>query len=108
MLAFAEREFQLNKEVEGSGGTLRDHCASIARQSGGEWPEEWLPRVCPPELVYVWNWFAGMNLRRLADIPFSNQEVLAWAERRGLRLTAFENETLDALELVYQRSKAND
>jgi len=46
-----------------------------------------------------------MSKRRGKD-PISNQEMLAWASVRGIRLLQLEIDALDALEDCYQTYQA--
>jgi len=93
LLKFAEHEFYLGK-IE-AGGTVREHLLKHWRDTG-EKPKELGEFKCPDCARYLWGYFCNMSKRRGKD-PISNQEMLAWAGMRGIRLLKLE---IDALEIV--------
>jgi len=75
-------------------------------------PQELEAVDCPEPIRYVWGYFTSMNKRRswngTMGNPISNQEMQAWAQPRGIVLSAFDVEALDDLETMYleHQSKA--
>lgn len=58
----------------------------------------------PVELEHVWSYFCQMSAKRtfgMAQNPLTDSEILAWGRRRGIRLTPFEDECIDALDEVF-------
>jgi hypothetical protein len=68
-------------------------------------PEQLTFIPCPEEVKYLWEYFKRMNKRRTTNgysvNPITDEGVEAWARRRGIVFTPFENDMLDALEAVY-------
>ena len=102
LLKFAEHEFYLGK-IE-AGSTVREHLLKDWRDTG-EKPKELDEFKCPDCARYLWGYFCNMSKRRGKD-PISNQEMLAWASVRGIRLLQLEIDALDALEDCYQTYQA--
>jgi len=110
LLQFAEHEISLSAR-QSDGATLREHLESLANQTG-EMPQELEAVDCPEPIRYLWGYFTSMSKRRtwnggMAN-PISNQEMQAWAQPRGIALSAFDVEALDDLETMYieHQSKA--
>lgn len=86
------------------GSTLRQHYESAQRQSGLPRPEL-VPVDCPAEVRYLWGYFLSLNARRTGNgygaNAIANAEVLAWAARKGIQLSTWEQHALDLLEQLY-------
>ena len=95
------------------GATLRDHLESIERQTGRT-PEQLQPVDCPEAVRYLWEYFRSMNIRRASSgfgsimhegagrrNPISHGEMESWARRNRFTLEPFEEQALDALEMMY-------
>jgi len=108
LLAFAMREFALSQRVGDDGTTQRDHCESYSRQTGEHYPG-WEPIKCPPEALYLFNYWCSMSARRtnngFGPNPIPDEGVLAWEKRKGIQLASLEHEVMDLLEQAYFRSQ---
>lgn len=100
MIGFAEREFRLDRSVEG-GGTERDHLRSAAAQIAklGLRPKRDLAAATearhPPEAtIYLWRWFcqhsAGLALSGMAPPVVTWEGLAAWASLMGVVLDPWE------------------
>lgn len=85
------------------GATVREHLESVQRQTGVL--HEALQGETPEGLLYLWEWFGRMNMRRPSmdgmPGPITNTEMKAWAELHGVRLSPFEVEVLDGLDSLF-------
>lgn len=108
LLGFAGREIALTT-VQSDGATLRVHLESFERQSG-EHQELLDPVECDDSIKYLWEYFCSMNTRRtnngFGPNPITDEGVVAWERRRGIKLESFENKILDALEVLYLNIQA--
>jgi hypothetical protein len=73
-------------------------------------PPELRSPPCPEQVLYVWRWYQELALRRQSNgfgpLPITHSEIEAWAKRRGIALSAWEQDALDALEEVFLRVQA--
>ena len=54
-------------------------------------------------MQYLWQWFLALNNARssgMAPNPISHQEIKAFCELRGIRMSLFEMDALQALDSV--------
>lgn len=76
----------------------------MLEQTGIAPPELDVPPI-PYELNHVWDYFCQLSAKRtnggMAANPISDEQITAWERRRGFCLTPFENECIDALDVVY-------
>jgi hypothetical protein len=89
------------------GSTQREHDASYFKQSGKHY-DGCEPLECPPECVYLWEYWRGTNERRSGGFgvnPIPNLEVESWARRQGLVLHRIENEAIDRIERLFMNSQ---
>jgi hypothetical protein len=60
---------------------------------------------CPAELEYLWGYFLDMSRKRTSGAmsanPLSDEQIMAWQRRRGIRFTPLEDECIDLLDVVY-------
>lgn len=72
-------------------------------------PPQLRPVEVPECIQYLWGYFLDMNRRRTSNgfsvNPITEEGVVSWARRRGIRLLPFENRLIDAMEEVYIRIK---
>lgn len=110
LLAYAANEMALGA-LQDDGVALRVHLESVWRQTG-KLPEGLIPINCPDSVKYLWGYFLDMCKRRTSNgfgvNPITDEGVEAWARRRGLHLTRFEQRALDALEQLYLATRAKD
>ena len=64
----------------------------------------------PPELAYIWTWFARLNQKRqcgMAVNALTSAEILAWQARQGVRFDPFEEGVIDRLDalFIYHQNK---
>ena len=58
----------------------------------------------PPELAYIWTWFAQLNQKRqcgMAVNSLTSAEILAWQARHGVRFDPFEEVVIDRLDVLF-------
>ncbi len=59
----------------------------------------------PVELSYLWEYFQSMNRKRttggMALDPLSDAQIMAWEQRRRIKLSPFENECIDELDAAF-------
>lgn len=81
------------------GSTLRDHL--LAAAAAGVTADPLLQRRAPPAGAVLWEAFVTLNGARHAGMtpgPILPSEVLAWQQLIGVRLTAWEADTLLAMD----------
>lgn len=76
----------------------------VYEQTGVMPPQMDIPPI-PHELAHVWGYFLQLNAKRTAGAmaanPISDEAILAWERRHGIRLTPFEGECIDALDAAF-------
>jgi len=86
---------------------LRWHLEKVLEQTGITPPQLDAPPI-PHELVHVWEYFCQISAKRtcgaMSANPISDEQVMAWERRHGIRLTPFEGECIDALDQVFLTS----
>ena len=58
----------------------------------------------PPELSYIWTWFAQLNQKRqcgMAVNSLTSAEILTWQARHGVRFEPFEEAVIDRLDVLF-------
>jgi hypothetical protein len=107
--AFAEREFELAKVVEGSKPpmTMRQHYEGVWKQEfyrPESIPPMLIPVELPDEIRYLWDYFLEMSPRRdtggMSGGTISSTELRAWMQNTGVTLSAWEVRALDLLEAL--------
>lgn len=90
------------------GKTLRWHLERVLEQTGITPPQLDTPQI-PHELTHVWEYFCQMSAKRtcgaMAANPISDEQIMAWERRHGIRLSPFEGECIDALDQVFLTSE---
>lgn len=76
-------------------------------QTGLMPPQLDLPAI-PFELIHIWDYFLQLNAKRTLGgggaNPISDEQIMAWERRQGIRLTPFEGECIDELDQVFMSS----
>lgn len=88
-------------ELQGDGASLRTH---LQRAAGTGRIDDRLFNECPKEGLSVWLTFVQVGRSRPAGFgasAVSLQEVEAWQRLFGVRLTAWELETIIELDAVF-------
>lgn len=89
-------------ELQEDGSSTRDHMRKHF-ESTGEMPDLLKPVDCLPESLYIWRIYCRMTRRRQGMNALSNSDIEAWLNVRGIRLSAFELDILDAIEAVWSK-----
>lgn len=80
------------------------HLNVVYEQTGIMPPQLDVPPI-PHELEHVWGYFCQLNTKRttgaMAANPISDEQIMAWERRHGIRLSPFEGECIDALDTVF-------
>lgn len=63
-------------------------------------PEELVPVDCPLEVRYLWEYYSSMR-HRVRTQELTDLHVMMWCFLRGIELSAFEVEVLEALDNVF-------
>lgn len=99
LLEFADAEWALSK-LQDDGAPLRGHLLRVQEQAGITDPL--LEVECPEALVYLWEYFQRVNVRRIwrKDGPekITNAELLAWSQLHCVPLASWEAEVLEMME----------
>ena len=96
--------------VQEDGTTLREHLENDYRQKlmwnpECPMPDELVPVECPECMVYLWEYFQEMGLRRtnngFTKSAIGELELEAWQRRKKIQFEQFEFRAMDALEATY-------
>ena len=91
--------------MQGDGATLRTHLQRLAETTGRV--DEKLLHQCPPEGLPIYQAFIQMGRSRVSGFgpsAISFHEIEAWQRLYGVRLTAWELDTIIELDSVFLRS----
>lgn len=102
MIHFASTEAELS-ELQGDGASLRTH---LQRAAGTGRVDDRLFNECPKEGLAVWTAFTQVGRSRPSGLGASSislQEIEAWQRLYGVRLTAWELDTIIELDSVFVR-----
>ena len=102
MIDFASTEAELS-ELQGDGASLRTH---LQRAAGTGRIDGRLFNECPKEGLAVWTAFTQVGRSRPSGFGASSislQEIEAWQRLYGVRLTAWELDTIIELDSVFVR-----
>lgn len=95
-------------QKQADGATLREHLQRLEANTGRH--DSRLDNALSEAAKPLWHLFAQLSARRgsggFGPMPISPRDVQAWCEMRGLRLTPWELDTLDAMDDALLRAVA--
>lgn len=83
-------------ETQADGATLRDHLLAAAAQGSARDPM--LDATVPLGAETLWECFASLSASRAAESGIAPSEIEAWQRLRGVKLTPWEVDTLEAVD----------
>lgn len=88
------------------GATLAEHFAAFERHTGKKHPESIGP-TCPPEVLYILEWFwemcAGRPVTMGGYLPLPSMEIAAWCALNRVSLHPWELKALRQLDNAFLR-----
>ena len=95
------------------GVTVREHYLKhwkMLNYDPAEMPAQLKEVECADEVMYLWDYFESMNLRRTSNgfglNPVTEEALQGWQKRWKITLEPFEWLIIDALETLYLSEKA--
>lgn len=92
------------------GGVLRDHLASVERQTGRT-PPELISPPFPSQMSFVWATFQDLHDERRSDgfggvSAISSLDMLAWCAMTQVKLSPFEVKAIKAVDRAFRTEMA--
>lgn len=92
------------------GATLRDHLATVYKQTGRP-PKELEGPDIAEWALYLWEWFrelsAGRGSTGFGPAPLTYSEIKAWMDMKKITIEPWELTILKRLDSVYLTQTAN-
>lgn len=103
MLAYAKKEFELDKKPKDSDCTLREHLLAIQEQTGSV-PEELENIEISPAISYLLGFFYELSLSRQSGMgfcPITYAEIEAWNRLLQIELAVWEIKVIKQLDVIF-------
>lgn len=106
MLAFAEKEWELNQVIDKA--SLREHLNDVWRQTG-EKPVELEQQSCPEIFLSLWEQFRSLESgRQFCDaglLPLSWSDIMAWSQLMRVKFSTLELNVIKRLDFISIKRK---
>lgn len=102
-MAYAKKEFELDKKPKDSNCTLREHLLAIQEQTGCV-PEELQNIEISPAISYLLGFFYELSLSRQSGMglcPIAYAEIEAWNRLLNMDLAIWEIRVIKQIDVIF-------